>query len=180
MKIILDNLIDSNTGEKLIIDLPEDTNIEDLQSFRVKAWESGAMFRAGLMGKTLRYNNDMSNSVFVLYPKRSTFGIWAFDDEMRGLKNEPFVGETNNLLDKMAIESGYDLNDNPQVALLFAATEFPDYQCDLNLIETSPTGTTYRDQISGIYPWLCPAMFKYFPEAPEKMYGAVVSSKYGL
>jgi hypothetical protein len=174
MKITLDNLIDSNTGEKLVIDLPEDTNIEDLQSFRVKAWESSARFRAELMGKTLRYNNDMSNSVFVLYPRRSTYGIWAFDDETRGLKNEPFVGETNNLIDKMAIESGYDLEDDLQVALLFAATEFPNYQCDLNLIETSPTGTTYNDKISGLDIWLCPAFYKYYENAPLYLFGSVV------
>jgi hypothetical protein len=114
------------------------------------------------------------NNVFVLYPKRSTFGIWAFDDETRGLKNEPFVGETNDLIDKMAVESGYELEDNLQVALLFAATEFPNHQCDLTLVETSPTGTTYQDEMSDLFPWLCPAMFKYFPEAPKKMYGGVM------
>lgn len=113
------------------------------------------------------------NSVFILYPKRSSFGIWSFDDDVRGLIGEPFVGETNTLIDSMAEESGYDLDDNVQVALLFSNEQFPKYQCSLYLHETSPGGSTYIDTARLLEPWLCPAMFKYFPEAPKWLFGAV-------
>ena len=114
------------------------------------------------------------NNIFILYPKRSPFGIWAFDDEQRGLVNEPFVGETNTLIDKMAIESGYDLKDNPQIALMFSHNPFPDIQCVLWLKEICPNGTTYKDMLSNLHPWLCPAFFLFYSEAPNTLYGAVV------
>ena len=59
------------------------------------------------------------------------------------------------------------------VALLFSPDPFPDYQCDLTLTETALSGSTYRDDKNGLNPWLCPALFKYFPTAPAKLYGKV-------
>jgi hypothetical protein len=118
-------------------------------------------------------NSPNENSIFVLYPKRSSFGIWSFDDPTKNLVSEPFVGVTNLVIDRMAEESGYDLKDDPQIAIFFSATEFPDSQCSLVLQSTSPSGSTYREDKSGLLPWLCPAFFKYFPEAPISLYGFV-------
>jgi hypothetical protein len=118
-------------------------------------------------------NGPNENSIFVLYPKRSSFGIWSFDDSTKNLVSEPFVGVTNLVIDRMAEESGYDLKDNPQIAIFFSATEFPDSQCSLVLQRTSPSGSTYREDKSGLLPWLCPAFFKYFPEAPISLYSSV-------
>lgn len=112
------------------------------------------------------------NSIFVLFPVRN-FGIWSFDDNQRGLVSEPFVGQTNDLIDQMAEESGHNVVDGLQIALLFSHIEFPDHQCNLSLEETSPYGTTYDDADRDLLPWLCPAFFKYFPQAPPKLYGAV-------
>ena len=121
-----------------------------------------------------KITNDLNeNSIFVLYPKRSSFGIWSFDDPTKSLVSEPFVGVTNLVIDRMAQESGYDLKDNPQIAIFFSATEFPDSQCSLLLQSTSPSGSTYKDDKSDLLPWLCPAFFKYFPEAPISLYGHV-------
>lgn len=121
-----------------------------------------------------KITNDLNeNSIFVLYPKRSSFGIWSFDDPTKSLVSEPFVGVTNLVIDRMAQESGYDLKDNPQIAIFFSATEFPDSQCSLVLQSTSPSGSTYKDDKSDLLPWLCPAFFKYFPEAPIFLYGHV-------
>ena len=121
-----------------------------------------------------KITNDLNeNSIFVLYPKRSSFGIWSFDDPTKSLVSEPFVGVTNLVIDRMAQESGYDLKDNPQIAIFFSATEFPDSQCYLLLQSTSPSGSTYKDDKSDLLPWLCPAFFKYFPEAPISLYGHV-------
>jgi hypothetical protein len=122
------------------------------------------------------FEDRTMNSIFILYPKRSSFGVWSFDDDTRGLVNEPFVGETNKLLDMMAKESGYSLEDNPQVALLFSDDNFPESQCSLVLRETSNSGSTYIDLKRKLTPWLCPAMFKYFKNAPSNLFGGIVAN----
>lgn len=111
------------------------------------------------------------NSIFILYPERTSFGIWVFDDESTGLVREPFVGETNTLIDNMV---GDIKAEGSPIALLFSASSFPNYQVKLELSNTSPSGTTYYSPKYKIFPWLCPAMFKYFPTAPEEMFACVV------
>ena len=55
MKITCECLINSETGEPLEIEIPDDTNMEQFSKFRDKAWESGARFKLGLntIDKTL-------------------------------------------------------------------------------------------------------------------------------
>lgn len=123
------------------------------------------------------YNKDMENAVFTLNPYRSKFGVWAFDDDRVGLKGEPFVGETNTLIDSMVLESGQDIQvASSGICLMFSAFPFPGHQCSLVAIEKTPWGTTYVAEKQGLLPWLCPALFKYFPEAPDHLYGMVVKS----
>jgi len=114
------------------------------------------------------------NSIFLLEPTRSKFGIWAFDDPSRGLVGEPFVGETNTLIDQMAIESGYEIIEGVQIPLAFSLEEYPGWQTELQLLVTSPTGSTYYSPEYHLDPWLCPAFFKYFPKAPERFYASVI------
>ena len=120
-----------------------------------------------------QYNHPM-NSLFLLEPTRNRFGIWSFNDESTDLMNEPFVGETNDLIDAMVLESGYKLESAANgIALIFSANHFPGAQCELTLTETSPNGSTYRCPKFKLNPWLCPALFKYFPKAPQKLYAMV-------
>jgi hypothetical protein len=46
--ITCERLIDSNTGESLKIEIPDDISDEHIKMIRMKAWESGARFRIGL------------------------------------------------------------------------------------------------------------------------------------
>jgi len=114
----------------------------------------------------------IDNSIFMLFPKRG-FGIWAFDDADRNLRQEPFVGDTNRLIDDMVLEAGGNPIDGLHIALLFSANPFPDHHCELNLTETKPSGSTYYSEKYNRYPWLCPAFYKYFDAAPEQLYGKV-------
>jgi hypothetical protein len=119
------------------------------------------------------YNTPM-NSLFVIEPKRNKYGIWAFDDESTGLVNEPFVGETNDLIDAMVREKGIKLKSAANgIAVVFSALPFPGSQCELVLNETSPSGTTYSCDKFHLTPWLCPAFFKYFPKAPDRLYAMI-------
>lgn len=113
-----------------------------------------------------------SNSIFMLFPKRS-FGIWAFDDAERNLQQEPFVGDTNRLIDDMVLEAGGTPIDGLNIALLFSANPFPDYHCELTLIDTKPSGSTYYSEKYNRYPWLCPCFYLFFQQAPELLYGKV-------
>ena len=120
----------------------------------------------------------MSNSLFEIYPYRNKQGTWKFDDESTGLIAEPFVGETNTLIDKMVEDAGMTiLAASTGVKVMFGYTPFPNYQVELLLRETEPYGSTYTDAKFSLTPWLCPAFFKYFPVAPEKFYVRVEEVK---
>ena len=51
------------------------------------------------------------NSLFEIYPYRNKQGTWKFDDEATGLIAEPFVGETNTLIDKMVEDAGMTISE---------------------------------------------------------------------
>lgn len=114
------------------------------------------------------------NSIFLLEPTRSKFGIWSFDDPSRSLIGEPFVGQTNTLIDRMAEDAGYELTAGVQIPLMFSPDKYPEWQTELHLLVTSPTGSTYYSPEYHLDPWLCPAFFKYFPKAPERFYASVI------
>ncbi len=115
------------------------------------------------------------NSLFVLHTFRSKGGTWVFDDPSRSLKQEPFVGETNILIDFMAYEHGITNPDafKDGVELVFSDNPFPGNQVELLMLETSPFGTTYRTDKYKLDPWLCPAFFLFYSDAPTKLYGMV-------
>ncbi len=114
------------------------------------------------------------NSIFILQPTRNRYGIWAFDDANTGLVQEPFVGDTNVLIDNMVLEAGYKLESAANgIALLFSPEPFQGYQSEIYLIETTPHGSTYVNDKWDIEPWLCPALYKYFPEAPKRLFSQV-------
>lgn len=119
-------------------------------------------------------NNDMeesmqNNSMHVIYPKRSQYGIWTFTDESVGLVDEPFVGAINLFIDYMV----KDL-DNPQngFPLYFSEIPFPNKVMTLRKqYNTEGGGAVYSiDELNGAEGWLCPATLKYFKDYPEVFY----------
>lgn len=121
----------------------------------------------------LKYNYTMNN-IFILEPTRSRYGIWTFDDVNTGLVQEPFVGETNDLIDLMVREKGHSIQDASKgIALMFSPEPFPGYQSEIVLTETSPHGSTYHCEKWNINPWLCPALYRYFPAAPQRLFSMI-------
>ena len=95
---------------------------------------------------------------------------WVFDDDARGLVKEPFVAGADTLLD--IISKG-----NNGVTLIFSANDFPKVTHVINRESESGGsiggGTDYIYEAPGMDPlpvWLCPALFKFFGEAPETIY----------
>ena len=108
----------------------------------------------------------MANSILVIQPYWHS-GTWVFDDPAVGLTREPFVSGIPEIINRLVTHipdarSGF--------RLLFAATPFPGAQ-KFDRVRADYGGTWYctagDPKTEG---WLCPALFKYFPEAPETIY----------
>lgn len=108
----------------------------------------------------------MKNAVYSIRPYKYQ-GMWVFDDERVGLVKEPFVMGIPAIIERIVAhlpepEKGF--------TVLFNDTGLP--QADVVLEKTKPDsgGTWYRCTETGMEGWLCPALFKYYPEAPDKIW----------
>lgn len=108
------------------------------------------------------------NSISVIKPYRWE-GLWVFDDERVGLVKEPFVGGADNLID-IAIEQKGIENAHDEFLLLFSATPFPGADFQLEWVREEQGGNIYIWHDAGQEGWLCPALLKYFDEAPSHLY----------
>ncbi|MGO8688785.1 MAG: DUF6717 family protein [Thermoguttaceae bacterium] len=107
-----------------------------------------------------------ANSIMVIAPYRY-HGTWVFDDVDAGLKREPFVGGVPEMIDLLVkkiphAEKGFRLT--------FSAKEFPGYQKKLQWLRGGSTGNWYRLDDPPMEGWLCPALFRYYREAPKELY----------
>jgi hypothetical protein len=107
------------------------------------------------------------NAINVIAPYK-WHGMWVFDDARVGLDKEPFIAGADTLIDRIAA-------DIPAAAsgfvLIFASTPFPGHQYRFAWLRTDDDGGNwyYSDEF-GMEGWLCPALFKYFEEAPKQIY----------
>lgn len=94
-------------------------------------------------------------------------GTWVFDDAATGLKAEPFVQGIPEMIDRMVA----DIPDaRSGFRLTFSAEPFPGHEIVVERGERRAGGYWYHDPASGRRGWLCPALFRYFREAPPKIY----------
>ncbi len=108
----------------------------------------------------------MQNAVYSIRPYRWQ-NMWVFDDERVGLVKEPFVmgipEMINNAVAHLATpELGF--------TLLFNNTGLPTADVILHKLNPDSGGTWYKQEGTEMKGWLCPALFKYYPDAPEKLY----------
>lgn len=106
------------------------------------------------------------NSLFVIAPYRS-HGFWVFDDPAVGLRQEPFISGADRILDVLTeaipdAASGF--------RLVFSPAPFPGHHARFALSRPEHGGNWYAWPERGIEGWLCPALFKYFEEAPAEIY----------
>ena len=110
----------------------------------------------------------MTNTVFVIYPKRSPFGVWTFTDVSVGLTDEPFMGIINQFMDDMTTDIIDAKNGFP---LYFSKTKLPNTKLTLHKAGGDSSGTYYAFEELGMQVgWLCPALFKYFTDSPDTFY----------
>lgn len=109
------------------------------------------------------------NAIRVIHPYKDQ-GIWVFDDPDAGLTKEPFVCGADVILDKMV--EGLP-NAGAGVGLLFSGQPFPGAAFEFHWRREEMGGHWYFSPQFNLEGWLCPALFKYFEKAPEKLFAQI-------
>jgi hypothetical protein len=107
----------------------------------------------------------MKNSIFVIKPYKWE-GMWVFDDPAVGLVREPFVGGADTMID---VATSHIPNADGGFIAVFSASHFPGSQIALEWVREEGGGNVYRWGEKGMEGWLCPALLKYFEQAPAKL-----------
>jgi hypothetical protein len=84
------------------------------------------------------------------------------------LNKEPFVGGAAEIIDVIILQKGIR-NADAGFLLLFSADPFPGADLELNWVREETFGNVYS--WNGREGWLCPALLRYFPVAPPRIYG---------
>jgi hypothetical protein len=106
------------------------------------------------------------NALRVIHPYKYE-GLWVFDDEKVGLLQEPFVSGADAVIDRMVA----DIPDAAEgFTLIFSDRPFPGYQGEFHWRREEFGGHWYYSPALDMEGWLCPALFKYFDLAPERLY----------
>ncbi len=126
-----------------------------------------------------------ANSVMVLHPYKQhpASSIWVFDDSRHDLVAEPFVGQINDMMDRLLEAKGISTEGLPYAfSLVFSAAPIPSHDLHLEWVSgdtknETAMGNIYTCPAYGIEGWLCPALFHYFGKAPEHIYIKVEAGK---
>ena len=113
------------------------------------------------------------NAINVIIPYRWE-GMWVFDDPRVDLDKEPFVSGADDIIDLMVA-------DIPGAAdgfrLIFSATPFPGAQHEFEWRREESGGNWYYIAALDKEGWLCPALFKYFEDAPDRIFASAEPRK---
>ena len=101
-------------------------------------------------------------------------GLWVFDDSKKGLVQEPFVGGADTILDLLTASIPDAANG---FRLLFSGSEFLGYQHKLTWRRTERSGNIYHSPELNLEGWLCPALLRYFDQAPAELFIQLSSRK---
>jgi len=106
------------------------------------------------------------NSMMVLVPYKHK-GTWVFDDADRGLVKEAFVAGIPKMIEQLVKDIP---NAEKGFRLIFSSKKFPGYDVKLDWRRGDKSGNWYYSEKYKVEGWLCPALFKYFKEAPKTIY----------
>jgi hypothetical protein len=106
------------------------------------------------------------NSIFVIKPYKWE-GMWVFDDPAVGLVREPFVAGADLMIDQA---TSHIRNAARGFLAVFSASRFPGADIVLDWRREEGGGNVYGWADQNMEGWLCPALLKYFPQAPARLY----------
>ena len=124
-----------------------------------------------LFACTATENTVPDNSILTLKPYWYN-GTWVFDDASVNLSKEAFVAGIPEMINHM---TQHIPNAREGFRLLFSASEFPGYQLRIDWIREGNGGNWYYSDDLKMEGWLCPALFKYFTDAPKQIYAKAES-----
>jgi hypothetical protein len=106
------------------------------------------------------------NALLLIEPYRSGKG-WAFDEPRLRLRGEPFVQGIPEMIDRLV--TGIPGSEK-SVRLIFSQRPFPGAQLRLDRRGEQDGGNWYHSNDYQSDGWLCPALFRFFPRAPQHIY----------
>ena len=106
------------------------------------------------------------NSLNVIAPYKH-LGMWVFDDPRVGLSQEPFVSGADIMIDRVVADIP---NAERGFIMVFSKSEFPGHQLRLDWRRQDGGGNWYFSPKLNMEGWFCPALLKYFAEAPTAIY----------
>jgi hypothetical protein len=110
----------------------------------------------------------MTNQILIIAPYWvEELGAWVFDDPKAGLNQEPFVSGVPEMIDYLVKAIP---NARAGFRLLFSPAPFPGYQKRLIWRREEFGGNWYASDDPPMEGWLCPALFRYFNQAPSEIY----------
>jgi hypothetical protein len=101
-------------------------------------------------------------------------GTWVFDDPAMGLTREPFIAGIDTIIDNAVADIP---NARGGFRAIFSAAPFPGADFKLEWRRGESGGNWYYSDQFKMEGWLCPALFKYFAEAPREIYVKTEASK---
>ena len=120
--------------------------------------------------------NLTDNSIIAIEPFKSS-GTWVFDDDTTSLVKEPFVAGMPEIIDKIIKDE--KIKDAKQgFTLLFSGHNFPGGNYVLDILREEMGGNWYQLRGTDMEGWLCPALFKYFDEAPKEIFAQAKEIKH--
>jgi hypothetical protein len=106
------------------------------------------------------------NSLFIIAPYKYQ-GTWVFDDPAVGLAREPFIAGIDTMIDQ-AVANIPDAAAGFRA--IFSQTNFPGANFTLKWRRAESGGNWYYCDELKMEGWLCPALLKYFRDAPREIY----------
>ena len=92
--------------------------------------------------------------------------IWRYTVDLL-LAQEPFVAGVDTMIDRVVA----DIPDAEHgFTMIFSSTPFPGHQYCLDWRRAEGGGNWYYAGQLDMEGWLCPALFRYFQEAPKQLY----------
>ena len=110
----------------------------------------------------------MANALVAIYPYKYE-GMWVFDDESVGLVKEPFVEGADEIIEQAIKLKGIE-DAESGFRIIFSGGQFPNYDLKFHWLREGEGGNWYKVDQYNMEGWLCPALFKYFDEAPKEIY----------
>jgi hypothetical protein len=137
----------------------------------LKPWGKGLVACVVLLGASAVFTEfkflRAGNALLVIEPYRTGPSGWAFDAPALRLRSEPFVLGIPEMINRIVADiPGADR----RVRLIFSQRPFPGGKFRLDRRHEENGGFWYFSEEYQMEGWLCPALFKFFPRAPQHIY----------